>query len=416
LNNRKVTPGSWNNLPYLFAAWYSLLAGWALAEKVQEELAVPSGVKYQQIGTYGIERLNQILTAELKEFSDFPVTYPAARYSVRLYRIIYPSVIPEQNNRPTIASGLLVVPERGTDTMPVVSYQHGTVFSKTAVPSHPDESMETRLMIAQFAGQGYLMIAADYFGKGLSPESDSYLVKPSTQQACLDMMLSAKAVSDDLKLHYGPLFLSGWSQGGWCTMVFLNKLESLSIPVKAAATASSPNDLFAIINRWIHLPDDHDAVYLPALLALQLNAYQEYYGLPGLAQSAIKAQYQSPARDLYLNKLTWEEAGPKLPKRLSEMLQEDFVAASSVGTGRYWSILQESQAYRWRSKTPLRTYYGDADEVTPAFIATLPVGYQNIMGGAETTGVEVTGKATHRGTFVYAVAEEKKWFDQLLSP
>jgi hypothetical protein len=45
---------------------------------------------------------------------------------------------------------LLAVPESGLDTMPVVSYQHGTVFSRTEAPSHPDESMEIRLMLAQF--------------------------------------------------------------------------------------------------------------------------------------------------------------------------------------------------------------------------------------------------------------------------
>jgi hypothetical protein len=38
------------------------------------------------------------------------------------------------------------------------------------------------------------------------------------------------------------------------------------------------------------------------------------------------------------------------------------------------------------------------------------------MGGADTAGVEVTGNADHRGTFVYAVADQKKWFDHLLSP
>ena len=54
------------------------------------------------------------------------------------------------------------------------------------------------------------------------------------------------------------------------------------------------------------------------------------------------------------------------------------------------------------------------DEVTPAFIATLPVGYQKIMGGAETTGV-LAPKANHRGTFIYAVAAQKKWFDELLA-
>ncbi len=376
-------------------------------------MAIPSGVSCQLIGTYSADRLNTILTSEVKEFCDYPVTYPPARYAVKLYRVIYTSVIPEQNNRPTVASGLVAVPETGAKTMPVVSYQHGTVFSKTSVPSHPDDSMETRLMLAQFAGQGYMVIATDYFGKGESPEFDSYLVKNSTQQACLDMLYAAQAVSKGLKIEWGPLFLSGWSQGGWATMVFLNKLESVGVPVTAAATASAPEDLFAIINRWLHAPEEGDASFLSGLLALQLNAYQEYDGLPGLAQTAIKPAYVSVARDLYLNKISWTEATSKLPKHLSELLQDDFVAAGSVGNTRYWSILQESQAYRWRSKTSLRSYYGDADEVVPPYIATLPVGYQKIMGGAETTAVEVTGKATHRGTFVYAVADEKKWFDQM---
>jgi hypothetical protein len=134
----------------------------------------------------------------------------------------------------------------------------------------------------------------------------------------------------------------------------------------------------------------------------------------GLVQSAIKPHYQAAAHDLYTNKITWEEAALKLPKRASELLQDDFNAASSVGKGPYWDILQTSQVYRWRTKTPLHTYYGDADEVILAFIATLPVGYQEVMGGAETTGIEFSG-ANHRGTFVSAVAAQKVWFDLLLT-
>jgi hypothetical protein len=396
-----------------FVAWALLLAATASLAATPEEPSAASGVHYQLIEIYTVDRMNQILTTELKAFSNYPVSYPAARYPVRLYRVTYSSVIPEQYNRPTTASGLLAVPQSGTDTMPVVSYQHGTVFSKTEVPSHPDESMETRLMLAQFASQGYVLVAADYFGKGSSPEKDSYLVKFSTQQACLDMLYAAQAVSAELKIHWGPFFLSGWSQGGWATMVFLNKLESLGISVKAAATASAPEDLFAIINRWIHAHQETDATFIPALLALQLNAYEEYYGLPGLARSVIKTQYQSVARNLYFNKITWEQASPQLPKQLSDMLDEDCVATSSIGNTRYWELVQNSEAYRWRSQTPLRSYYGDADEVVPPYIATLPVGYQKVMGGAETVGIEVTGKADHRGTFVYAVADEKKWFDEL---
>ena len=396
----------------MLAAIVFILADMAVAP-AEEPNPVPAGVKYELIGTYSIEKLNQILTTELTAFCSYPVTYPKARYAVKLYRVIYPSVIPEQNNRPTVASGLLAVPEGGAETMPVVSYQHGTVFSKTAVPSIPDESMETRLVVAQFAGQGYVVVAADYFGKGSSSELDSYLVKASTQQACLDMLLSAKAVSAELKVKWGPLFLTGWSQGGWATMAFLNKLESVDIPVKAAATAAAPDDLFAIINRWLHAPEDGDAVFIPGLIALQINAYEEYDGLPGLAHAMIKPQYESAARDLFLNKIGWEKASTLLPKHLADMLQDDVVAASSVGNSRYWQICQDNQVYRWRSKTPLRSYYGDVDEVIPPFIAELPVGYQKVMGGAETVGVAVTNKANHRGTFVYAVADEKTWFDSL---
>lgn len=384
----------------VFAVSGSLQAG---------ETAVPSGVSYQHIGTYSVERLNAILTTEREAFSDFPVAYAPALHPVKLYRVTYPSVIPERNNRPTVASGLLALPDVEGKRLPIVSYQHGTVFSRTEVPSHPDESMETRLMVAVFAGQGYGVVAADYFGRGLSPETDSYLVKESTQQACLDMLRAAQAVAVALKKEPGPLFLSGWSQGGWATMVFLNKLESVGIPVKAAATASAPMDLFAIINRWIHAPEAGDAVFLPALLALQLNACEEYYGLPGLAASALKPEYQKAARDLYLNKVTWEES--KLPQKVGELLREDFVTASSLGETRYGKILQDGQAYRWRSQTPLRIYYGGADEVVPPFIATLPVGYQKVMGGAETTGQFAGATANHRGTFLHAVSGEKKWFD-----
>lgn len=272
--------------------------------------------------------------------------------------------------------------------------------------------METRLMLAQFGGQGYVVVAADYFGKGSSVEKDSYLVKGSTQQACVDMLAAARKVCVELKVGWGPLFLSGWSQGGWSTMVFLNRLESLEVPVRAAATASAPEDLFAIINRWIHAPEAGDAEFLTGLMALKLNAYEEYDGLAGLTEGAIRPEYREAARGLYLNKLSWAEASAKWPKKLSEFLQPGFLEESSVGKGRYWEILQEGAAYRWRSVTPLRIYYGDEDEVVPTYIATLPVGYQKVMGGADTQAVEVK-KGNHRGTFVEAVAEEKGWFDSL---
>jgi hypothetical protein len=399
-----------NLFAFIFAFIISLQA---YSQDNKDYISVSSDVKYQYIGTYDLERLNKILTSELKEFKEYDITYPQPKYPVKLYRVVYNSVIPEKNNKPTVASGLIAVPETGFKTMPVVSYQHGTVFTKTAVPSFPEESYESRLEIAQFAGNGYIFIGADYFGKGLSPEVDGYVVKQSTQQACYDMYIAAKYVLGSMGITMGELFLSGWSQGGYNTVVFLNKLESAGVKVKAAAIASAPVDLFATINKWVHNYQPDDAVYMPGCFNIMLNSYQEYYDIP-VVDFAVKPEYRQYSRDFYLNKITWEEFAAHTPSKLPDYLTDEFKNASSLGEHRFFEIAQDNQAYRWRMVTPMHTYYGDIDEVVRENITTLPVGYQKIVNGAVVTGVPAGSKADHRGTFLFAVFDQKKWFDELL--
>ena len=135
----------------------ALLAAFAPLPSARSEdttpIQVAAGVQYEFIGRYDIDRLNQILTKDTPAFTHVPVTYTPARNAVKMYRVTYPSVIPERGNRPTMASGLIAIPETAEKSMPMVSYQHGTVMEKQTVPSFPEQSPETQLMIAQFAGQ-----------------------------------------------------------------------------------------------------------------------------------------------------------------------------------------------------------------------------------------------------------------------
>ncbi len=71
----------------------------------------------------------------------------------------------------------------------------------------------------------------------------------------------------DLKLKSDKLFLAGWSQGGFVTMAFLEKLESAGVPVQAAATASAPLDLFAAMEGF-SLPAPEYAVWLNSIFIL----------------------------------------------------------------------------------------------------------------------------------------------------
>ena len=116
-------------------------------------MQVSSGMSYAFIGRWDVDRLNQILTVDTPKFFGIKVAY-AARNAVKLYRVTFTSLIPERGNKPTVATGLLAVPDTGAGSFPMLSYQRGTVYGKQEVPSFPDQSPDTQLMLAEFAGQG----------------------------------------------------------------------------------------------------------------------------------------------------------------------------------------------------------------------------------------------------------------------
>lgn len=95
----------------LFAALALLLFAATVASAEEKPLPAPdasvtvgSGIRYQRLAHWDSERLNRILTTDFPAFAGIVVPYSPARTAVTLYRITYPSVIPEQGNRPTVAS------------------------------------------------------------------------------------------------------------------------------------------------------------------------------------------------------------------------------------------------------------------------------------------------------------------------
>lgn len=368
---------------------------------------VASGVTYQLIGRWDVEQLNRILQSDTPKFAGIAVTYTAARNAVRLYRVTYPSVVPEQGNRPTVASGLVAVPDTSSISFPVVSYQHGTVFGKREVPSFPEESAETQLMIAQFAGQGYVVMGADYFGMGLSEEPEGYMVKASHQQACHDMMNAGRAVLDHMKLQGTDLFLAGWSQGGFVTMAFLERLEAAGVPVKAAATASAPVDIFVPLNGFLNFPRKNDAPWVNTLYILSAFSFENYYGVPGLARSLIAEAYFEVSRKAY-DKQPVDAAD--IPTDLHKLIRPEYFDTKYFAASAYGRLVAATHAYRWVIRTPVRNYYGESDEVISVGLGQLAAAYQRAIGNSAVEAVS-TGETTHRGTFARAVPQWKTWFD-----
>ena len=413
----------------LFAA--GGLAAASLGRAEDGFTAVKSSVRYRKIGVYDRPRLTAILESDLDAFlagstmkrREFTGGFPAPRHAVTLYEVRFESVIPEWGNEPTVSGGLLAIPDDGRTSHPLVSYQHGTVFGLDQVPSRPDNSYETRLVLAAFASQGYVVIGADYFGLGTSRVGpggrrapNSFIVPEGTVQAMLDHFRASGEVLAALGQKTPQTFLYGWSQGGWSTMQFLRRLEALEIPVTAAATVSAPVDPAAAFRRPIASPRRQDAAWVKGCINNMIWAYEEYGRMPGFAAAAIRPEHLAASRRFYEGDLDWQTFNAGLPATAPDMLRPEFVATAATGQGRFWEALDQTSAYRWRVKTPLRCYAGDADEAIPAAVSRLVVDFDRLLGG---TGVEffsAGSRADHRASFVQATLDLKPWFDSSVKP
>jgi pimeloyl-ACP methyl ester carboxylesterase len=372
-------------------------------------ISVASGVQYELIGRWDADKLNKILTEDTPKFFGVTVKYTAARNAVKLYRVTYSSVVPERGNKPIVATGLVAVPDGAGASFPMVSYQHGTVYEKQQVPSFPDQSPETQLMLAQFAGQGYIVIGADYFGMGSSKEPEGYMVKASHQQASYDMLLASRAVLAHLRVASTKLFIGGWSQGGFVAMAFLEKLESAGIKVDAAATASAPVDVFVALNGFLNFPRKNDASWVNSLFILSSFSFENYYGVPGLARSLINDQYYDVARKAYLR----EPFNPAdVPADLHKLLKADYFNPEFFAESAYGRLVAQTTAYRWIIQSPVRNYYGEADEAISTGLGQLAMNYQRAIGNGNPAVEAISaGQTSHRGTYATAVPLWKAWFD-----
>jgi hypothetical protein len=354
-----------------------------------------------------------------------------AANGVNLYRLEYDVRVPETGAVERV-SGLLAVPDLPATRFPAVSYQHGTLLDYDSAPSlalepvsDPDNGLvksgETLLNLARLAGNGYILIAADYLGKGFLPPRvpEAFAVKEATVETCLRMIDAADVALARLGLGRTPdqFFLNGWSQGALNTQWLLQALQQQGRPVTACALQSPFNDPVATFNWWCREerrdPNDPGRpIYWVAFgVMILLGSYRTWYRLPGLLEEAVNPPYLEVAHRFledygsfdYLNSnnvdlFTCE--GARLSGFTARELLRPGVLERFMGndTSALMRCLAANQAFSWEYQMPIRFYYGTADEAIPPDLACKPLAFAGPLAAA----CEVTA-ADHRGTFLYSL-------------
>ncbi|MEY9179378.1 hypothetical protein ABIG06_001085 [Bradyrhizobium sp. USDA 326] len=370
------------------------------------------------------ERLNTLAAkfyAVFNEGSILPTSFAdkhAARHDVELRRIVTFTRIPETGERVKV-SGLLAVPAGARGALPVLSWQHGTILSFDQVPSNllrladqtyelrdNVDSIETLFNIQRFAGNGYAVVAADYVGKGpyRNGRSEAYAVKGATVQCCLDILKAGLLELRKLGLRQSSLFLNGWSQGALNTQWLKQELQRRGIKVRAAATESPFNNLAESFHYWAnpraYLPASESSYPMPPAwitpcMIVLLGSYRRYYGLNDLFKTAVKPQYQAFAEKYWSDYNLEGEIAKSIPPAGDFLVDGFFERFTNDTNSKLMRQLGDNGTTFWDYDSPIKFYYGLADEALPPRLVQPAV----VAGGHFAGGVPVTG-ASHRGTFL----------------
>ena len=410
--------------------------------------ALPAGKLVDEAARVAAGRLDDLVARNDPDFN-VPAVLPAfdparlgARYDVELHRLVAPLVIPETGES-VVVSGLLALPVGVTGTLPVVTWQHGTVLTFDGVPStmlkladpsyvmsYPTDSAETLFNVQRFAGHGYAVIAADYVGKGpfRNGRGEAYGVKDVTVATCLRILEAGLVTLRSMGLETGPLFINGWSQGALNSQWLTQELRHRKVPVAATSVSSPFNELTETMRFWAgtqRYPIPEGTTSFPEIpdwvslcMIVLLGSYELNYGFKGLLQHAVAPPFRELAADFWRTyDMRFDPARP-FPAGSTLLVPRFFDAFTHETHSAFLRQLARNTATYWQYDSPIRFHIGLADEglhPTPARRAVA-------AGGGQATEVSVA-HGSHRVTFMASLYGEPRhlagqtntldWFNSL---
>jgi len=330
--------------------------------------------------------------------------FKAAINDVDIYRVAFRTKIPEQDRFVT-AYGIVGIPKSNAKSIPVVSWEHQTSFSKRYAASQafsykPEDTtnynstLSTRLKLAQYGGQGYAVISADQFGLGNSTENYAYQVKESNQQASIDLYTKALGLIESLDKSSSTLYLNGWSGGGVTVAGFLEELEAKGIKVKGTAVAAGPWDQEMLLSTAIFSPRDGkdgntpDALWLNYLLSYTAFSLSGYNKKANVAEDTLGKYYEA-ARKLYTGEYTEFGESPDkegilvdhlyLPYKVVKILPEKYTSdPEAFAKSPYGQLLREASSGSIPLASDVMMVYGRQDELMSPALATVLFEHQTI--------------------------------------
>jgi pimeloyl-ACP methyl ester carboxylesterase len=276
---------------------------------------------------------------------------------VKVYKITY-----KTNNvdgSEIIASGVVIVPV-SESPLPILSYQHGTIFDYAEAPSEFKTSLEISTLAVVMASAGYNLSIADYIGYGASANvPHPYEHNKTLGKTCYDMLMAAKEFLEDIKtVTSDKLFLTGYSEGGYATMAlhkYIEENSELVVTMSAPAAGAYDKTGFAI-----NVMDrNENLTFLPRFMWV-LDAYNWIYGLNRPWNQYVNEPY---ATTLEAVDHPFHYGLAQISTNPQELFTSSIIDGILSRTdSQLLSALADNDIYDWKPKAPVTLYYGTADD------------------------------------------------------
>lgn len=266
-----------------------------------------------------VETIGSFTTAQIDNgFGLGNTATPDAKCDIKIEKVKYLTV--GAAGERTNATAALMLPSGNSadcrGDRPVLLYAHGTTtdkdydFSQVANTQNPAVG-EATLIAANFAAQGYIVVAPNYAGYDDSDlDYHPYLVADQQATDMVDALDGARTIIERKRRENasnyvaindsGKLFVAGYSQGGHVAMATTRLLEQQSKPVTAIAPSSGPYALAAFGDAIFAGNVNIGATRFAPLLAVGLDKkYKNIYDSPSDIFSAQYADTQLPSKQTF---------------------------------------------------------------------------------------------------------------------
>ncbi len=335
------------------------------------------------------------------------------------YRVTYETT--DVTGAPTVASGLVCLPDDLQFKYPLACYMHGTSSTNDEVPSNL--VFDSDIAVA-LCGKGYVSFAPDYLGLGVSPGIHPYVHAASEAWVGTDLLQATVAFAEQAGVTLnGQLFLTGYSQGGHAAMAMHRKVDQElagAFTVTAAAPMSGPYSIGEVMRDLILSGAEYDR---PGYLVNTIISYQYVYGdLFADFADAFRPEYLPVVAQYWQDEIGLGELNDALTDLLQanegaviplKVLRDEFVqAVSDQADHPANQRMSENDTYTWTPVAPTRLLYCAADEQVPYENSTLAATAMTAAGAPDVQAVNISSFSNHLTCAFLAVPTMINFFAQ----